>query len=68
MRFRLIGALAAPLCLAAIVVASGASAAGGPPSFAAGPAFGYVPSQNANQAPLGELGSTTSRCSGTTGP
>ena len=57
MRFRFIGALAAPLCLAAIVVATGASAAAqGPPSVAAGPAFGYVPSQNANQAPASSGG------------
>lgn len=52
MRFRFIGAFAAPLCLAAIVVTAGATAAGGPPSIAAGPAFGYVPSHNANQAPI----------------
>jgi hypothetical protein len=33
-----------------VVAANIASAAGGPPSIAAGPAFGYVPSQNANHA------------------
>jgi hypothetical protein len=48
MRFSLIGALAALVCVAA--VAGGATAAQGPPSVAAGPAFGYVPSHNANHA------------------
>lgn len=38
-------------CLVAVVgAASSATAAGGPPSVAAGPAFGFVPSRNANQA------------------
>jgi hypothetical protein len=37
------------VCLASVVAgASKASAAGGPPSIAAGPAFGFVPAQNAN--------------------
>jgi hypothetical protein len=37
------------LGLAAVVAAAGkATAAGGPPSIAAGPAFGFVPSRNAN--------------------
>ena len=41
----------AVLGLASVVAAaSSASAAGGPPSIAAGPAFGFVPSQNANHA------------------
>ena len=31
-----------------LAVVAGAGAAGGPPSIAAGPAFGFVPSQNAN--------------------
>jgi hypothetical protein len=54
MRFRLIGALAALLCLSAVVVTGGATAAAqGPPNVAAGPAFGYVPSHNANQAGKG---------------
>ena len=50
MNLRLTGAVAALVCLAAIAVAGGATAAQGPPSFAAGPAFGYIPSHNANQA------------------
>ncbi len=33
-----------------VAAASNASAAGGPPSIAAGPAFGFVPSQNANHS------------------
>ncbi len=37
------------VCLAAVVAAAGkATAAGGPPSIAAGPAFGFIPSRNAN--------------------
>jgi hypothetical protein len=37
------------VCLASVVAAaSTANAAGGPPSIAAGPAFGFVPSRNAN--------------------
>jgi hypothetical protein len=37
------------VCLASVVAVAGdASAAGGPPSIAAGPAFGFVPSRNAN--------------------
>lgn len=37
------------LCLVSVVAAaSEASAAGGPPSIAAGPAFGFVPARNAN--------------------
>ncbi len=50
MSFRLIGTVAALVCATAIAVAGGASAAQGPPSIAAGPAFGYVPSHNANAA------------------
>jgi len=50
MRFTLIGAVAALVCVAAVATAGGATAAQGPPSVAAGPAFGYVPSHNANQA------------------
>ena len=39
----------AVVCLASLVAAAGkASATGGPPSIAAGPAFGFVPSRNAN--------------------
>jgi hypothetical protein len=46
----IVGAVVAVgLCLASVAaVASGASASGGPPSIAAGPAFGFVPSRNAN--------------------
>jgi hypothetical protein len=41
----------ATVCLVSVVGASSrAAAAGGPPSIAAGPAFGFVPSHNANQA------------------
>ncbi|HLY94124.1 MAG TPA: hypothetical protein VKP14_04685 [Gaiellaceae bacterium] len=43
------------VCLAAVVAAAGsASAAGGPPSIAAGPAFGFVPAQNANHGGGGQ--------------
>jgi hypothetical protein len=45
----MIATAVASACLACLV-AAGAGAAGGPPSVAAGPAFGFVPSQNANQA------------------
>ncbi|HEX4526410.1 MAG TPA: hypothetical protein VH108_06665 [Gaiellaceae bacterium] len=39
----------AVLCLASLVAAAGkAGATGGPPSIAAGPAFGFIPSHNAN--------------------
>ena len=45
----MIAAVAAAVCLASIVGATGrATAAGGPPSIAAGPAFGFVPSRNVN--------------------
>jgi hypothetical protein len=46
-------AVVASVCLVSIVGATGtATAAGGPPSIAAGPAFGFVPSRNVNhQAP-----------------
>jgi hypothetical protein len=45
------------VCLSSGVgAASTATAAGGPPSIAAGPAFGFVPSRNANhQKPRGRL-------------
>jgi hypothetical protein len=44
-------AIVATVCLVSVVGAtSRATAAGGPPSIAAGPAFGFVPSHNANQA------------------
>jgi hypothetical protein len=46
-----LAAVVATVCLASVVAAAGtATAAGGPPSFAAGPAFGFVPSRNANHA------------------
>lgn len=42
--------LALAACLVSVaVVAGGASAAGGPPQIAAGPAHGYVPSRNASR-------------------
>ena len=45
----MIAAVAAAICLASVVGAAGrATAAGGPPSIAAGPAFGFVPSRNVN--------------------
>jgi hypothetical protein len=45
----ILAAVAATICLASVVAAAGtATAAGGPPSIAAGPAFGFVPSHNAN--------------------
>ena len=45
----MIAAVAAAICLASVVGAAGrATAAGGPPSIAAGPAFGFVPSHNVN--------------------
>ena len=48
-------AVVASVCLASVVgAASRATAAGGPPSVAAGPAFGFVPSHNANQAAKGQ--------------
>ena len=52
MKFKWIAAaVVASVCLASVVgAASRATAAGGPPSIAAGPAFGFVPSHNANQA------------------
>jgi hypothetical protein len=51
MNFKWIAAaVVASVCLASVVGAtSTATAAGGPPSIAAGPAFGFVPSHNANQ-------------------
>jgi hypothetical protein len=50
-------AVVAIVCLVSIVGATGtATAAGGPPSIAAGPAFGFVPSRNVNhQAPKRHL-------------
>src|SRR3954454_23749226 len=45
-----LAAVVATVCLATIVAAAGTATAGGPPSFAAGPAFGFVPSRNANHA------------------
>jgi hypothetical protein len=46
-----LAAVVATVCLASVVAAAGtATAAGGPPSVAAGPAFGFVPSRNANHA------------------
>jgi hypothetical protein len=51
------GAAALVLALGAVAVAAASSArAEGPPSIAAGPAFGYVPSQNANHAGSGHGG------------
>jgi hypothetical protein len=48
-------AVVVAVCLASVVGAtSAATAAGGPPSLAAGPAFGFVPSHNANQAAKGK--------------
>jgi hypothetical protein len=48
-------AVVATVCLVSVVGAtSRATAAGGPPSIAAGPAFGFVPSHNANQAGKGQ--------------
>jgi hypothetical protein len=51
----MIAAVVATGCLASVVGAAGsATAAGGPPSIAAAPAFGFVPSHNANhQKPQG---------------
>jgi hypothetical protein len=44
-------AVVVTFCLASVVgAASTATAASGPPSIASGPAFGFVPSHNANQA------------------
>ena len=46
-----LAAVVATVCLASVVAAAGtATAAGGPPSVAAGPAFGFVPSRNVNHA------------------
>jgi hypothetical protein len=48
-------AVVATVCLTSVVAATTASA-GGPPSIAAGPAFGFVPSRNVNhQKPRGRL-------------
>ena len=48
-------AVVATVCLASVAAASTATA-GGPPSVAAGPAFGFVPSRNVNhQKPRGHL-------------
>jgi hypothetical protein len=58
MSSKLVGAaVVATVCLVSIVGATGtATAAGGPPSVAAGPAFGFVPSRNVNhQAPKRHL-------------
>ena len=50
MHFRwIVAAVAATACLASVVGAASSATAAGPPSFAAGPAFGFVPSHNANQ-------------------
>jgi hypothetical protein len=47
----------AVVCLAGVVAAAGtATAAGGPPSIAAGPAFGFIPSRNAGHGPGGHGG------------
>jgi len=43
----ILAAVVASVCLASVAAATTASA-GGPPSIAAGPAFGFVPSHNAN--------------------
>src|SRR6058998_526584 len=49
----ILAAVVASVCLASVAAATTASA-GGPPSIAAGPAFGFIPSQNANhQGPPG---------------
>jgi hypothetical protein len=45
-----LAAVVATVCLASVVAAAGTATAGGPPSFAAGPAFGLIPSRNANHA------------------
>jgi hypothetical protein len=45
-----LAAVVATVCLASVVAAAGTATASGPPSFAAGPAFGFVPSRNANHA------------------
>jgi len=45
-----LAAVVATVCLASVTAAAGTATAGGPPSFAAGPAFGFVPSRNANHA------------------
>jgi hypothetical protein len=57
MRFTwIIAAVVATVCLASAVAAATSAAAGGPPSIAAGPAFGFVPSHNANhQKPRGHV-------------
>jgi hypothetical protein len=47
---RIVAAVIATVCLASVVAAANnASAGNGPPSIAAGPAFGFVPSHNANR-------------------
>jgi hypothetical protein len=53
----IMAAAVAAVCLASVVAAaSTATAASGPPSIAAGPAFGFVPSHNVNhQKPRGHL-------------
>src|SRR5947199_9188527 len=43
----IVAAVVASVCLAT-VAAAGTATAGGPPSMAAGPAFGFVPSRNVN--------------------
>src|SRR2546426_4813287 len=43
----IVAAVVASVCLASVAAASTATA-GRPPSFAAGPAFGFVPSRNVN--------------------
>ena len=45
----------AAVSLAAVVAAVSAKASGGPPPFAAGAAFGYVPSRNAHARPHGRV-------------
>lgn len=54
---RIVAAAVATVCLASVVTAAQtATASSGPPSRAAGPAFGLVPSRNANhQKPRGQL-------------
>jgi hypothetical protein len=52
-----VAAVVAAVCLVSVAGAAGiATAAGGPPSIAAGPAFGFIPSRNVNhQAPKRRL-------------
>jgi hypothetical protein len=51
----IVAAVVGSVCLAT-VAAAGTATAGGPPSIAAGPAFGFVPSRNVNhQKPRGHV-------------